>query len=341
MNKNILGIAIHGAGNVARAHAASWLKNPRVRIVSISSRRKQSAGQLADDMGVECAVRDSYDEVLGDDRVDIVDISSPNHVHAEQAVAAAEAGKHLLVEKPMVMSMDENHALRDAVAKAGVKSIVGFVLRWNPLFEIIKTQLAAGAIGELFYAEVDYWHGIGPGRGQWEWFRKKETAGSTMLLAGCHAVDALRWFVGDEVAELSAMSNNKKGFFEYDANVVVAMKFRGGIIGKTSTLFDAEMPYTFNIDLAGTDGTIRQNRIWSKKCFPGQTDWATFPTVMPDSADVHHHPFDAQIDHFVDCIVEDRESHCNVADAFHTHELCLAIDRSINEGGRVVTLPLE
>jgi predicted dehydrogenase len=62
---------------------------------------------------------------------------------------------------------------------------------------------------------------------------------------------------------------------------------------------------------------------------------------MPDSADVHHHPFDAQIDHFVDCILEDRESHCNVADAFHTHELCLAIDQSINKGGRVVTLPLE
>ena len=193
----------------------------------------------------------------------------------------------------------------------------------------------------MFYAEVDYWHGIGPDRRQFEWFRRKDTAGSTMLLGGCHALDALRWFVGAEVVELSAMSNNRKGLYEYDANVVVAMKFADGTIGKTSTLFDAEMPYAFNIDLAGTEGTMRENRLWAPKSFPGQTGWATVPTILPDSADVHHHPFDGQINHFVECILEDRESHCNVADAYHTHELCLAIDRSIALGGQVVKLPLE
>ncbi len=79
--------------------------------------------------------------------------------------------------------------------------------------------------------------------------------------------------------------------------------------------------------------------MWSKKLLPGQTGWATMPTVMPDSADVHHHPFDAEINELVDCIREGRESHCNVADAYKTHELCLAIDRSIAEGGRPVRLP--
>jgi len=336
-----LAVAIHGAGNVAHAHAMAWLKNPHVQIVSTSSRTRQSAERLAQRLGINCAIRDNYEEVLADDRVDIVNLSGPNHVHAEQGVAAARAGKHVLVEKPMALSMDENRALRDAVAEAGVKSIVSFVLRWNPLFEIIKRQLAAGTLGELFYAEVDYWHGIGPGRAQFEWFRRRELAGSAMLLAGCHALDALRWFVGDEVAELSAMSNNKKGLFEYDANVVVSMKFRGGVIAKASTLFDAEMPYHFNIDLAGTEGTIRENRIWAPRAFPGQTAWATVPTILPDSGDVHHHPFDAQINHFVQCILEDRESHCNVADAYRTHELCLAVDRSIALGGHVVKLPLE
>ena len=119
------------------------------------------------------------------------------------------------------------------------------------------------------------------------------------------------------------------------------MKSRNGIIGKTAALFDAEMPYAFNIDLAGTEGTIRDNRLWSKKLFPGQTSWTTFPTVLPDSGDVHHHPFDAEIDHFVDCIRQGQESHCNVADGYRTHELCLAIDRSIDAGGRPVALPLD
>jgi predicted dehydrogenase len=119
------------------------------------------------------------------------------------------------------------------------------------------------------------------------------------------------------------------------------LRFRGGAIGKTSVLLDSEMPYSFNIDLAGTEGTLRDNRLWSKKLLPKQTSWATLPTVMPDSGDVDHHPFDAEINHLVDCIQNDRESHCNVSDAYHTHEVCMAIDRSIAEGGQTVKLPLD
>ena len=341
MTDNKLGVAIHGAGGVAEAHAASWNKNARAAIVSVSSRRRETAQRLADRVAPSCSVTDSLDDVLRNEQVDVVNVSGPNYVHAAQAIAAAEAGKHLLIEKPMVMTMDENRALRDAVARAGVKSVVSFVLRWNPLFENLKSLLASEAVGRLFYAEVDYWHGIGPWYSGWEWAHKKQTGGSTMLLAGCHAVDALRWFVADEASEVSAFSNNTKGLYEYDANVVAMVKFRGGAIGKTSALLDAEMPYSFNIDLVGTEGALRDNRLWSKRLLPGQNDWARLPTIMPDSGDVNHHPFDAEVDHLVDCILEDRESHCNVADAYHTHELCLAIDRSIADGGRAVRLPLQ
>jgi predicted dehydrogenase len=86
--------------------------------------------------------------VLANDRVDIVNISGPNQVHTRQGVAAAKAGKHLLMEKPMCISMEENRALRDAVGEAGVKSVVSFVLRWNPLIENLKSLLAAKAIGQ-------------------------------------------------------------------------------------------------------------------------------------------------------------------------------------------------
>ncbi len=336
-----LGVAIHGAGEVAYAHAASWKRNPHVEIVSVSSRSAQSAQKLVDEFHLDCPVRDRYEDVLADKRVDIVNLSGPNHVHAQQAVAAAGVGKHVLVEKPMAITMDENRAIREAVENAGVKTIVSFVLRWNPLLETIKSLMSDGAIGELLYVEVDYWHGLGDWYGGWEWAHTVKTGGSTNLLAGCHALDALRWLSGREVVEVSAMSNNKKGLYEYDANVVAIMKLDDGSIAKSSTLFDAEIPYSFNIDLVGTEGTLRDNRIWSKRLLPGMTDWTTMPTVLPTSGDVHHHPFDAQIDHFVDCIRENRESHCNVADAYRTHELCMAIDRSLAEGGRVVSLPLQ
>jgi len=338
MRNGRLGVAIHGAGWVAGAHAASWLKNPHVEVVSISDLHVERARALAERHRLDCALRDDYDAVLGDERVDVVDVCGPSYVHAEQGIAAARAGKHVLVEKPMALSTDENRALRDAVAEAGVKSLASFVLRWNPAVETIKSLVAGGAIGELFYLEMDYWHGLGPAHHAWDLHSRKKTGGSAMLLGGCHAVDALRWLAGDEVVEVSAFSNNQKGLFEYDANVVAVMKFRSGILGKTAALFDCQMPYQFNMDLAGTEGTIRDNRVWSKKLFPGQTSWTTFPSILPDSGDVHHHPFDAEIDHFVDCIRDDRESHCNVADAYRTHALCLAIDRSIERGGERVAV---
>jgi predicted dehydrogenase len=155
-----LGVAIHGVGQVAYAHAASWLKNPKVKIVSVGSRRRESAEQLVRKLGLDATIHDDYDQMLHDDRVDIVNLSGPNFVHTPQGIAAARSGKHILMEKPMCHTMDENRALRDAVASAGVRSVVSFVLRWNPLFENLKSLLAAEAVGKLFYVEVDYWHGL-------------------------------------------------------------------------------------------------------------------------------------------------------------------------------------
>lgn len=340
MQNGKLGVAIHGVGQVAYAHAASWLKNPQVEIVWVTSRRRESAQKLADKFGLKCLVGTDFDEVLRDERVDIVNLSGPNDVHTPQGIAAAEASKHLLMEKPMCLSMDENRALRDAVARSGIKSVVSFVLRWNPLFENLRTLLSAGAIGELFYVEIDYWHGLAEWWPGFKWGRTLEAGGSTMLTGGCHAVDAIRWLSGLEIAEVSAFGNNQKGKFAYDANVVAILKFQNGAIGKTSSLFDAEMPYQFNIDLVGTEGTLRDNRVWSRRLFPGQTGWTTMQTDMPDSGAVDRHPFDAEVNHLVDCILQDRESPCSIADAYHTHEVCLAIDRSIAQNGAPVRLPL-
>jgi len=333
-------VAIHGVGDVAYAHAASWRKNPHVEIVSVSSRRPESARRLVDQFAFEATIHESFEEVLADPRVDILNLSGPNHVHAEQAIASVESGRHVLVEKPMVLTMADNRALRDAVAKAGVKSIVSFVLRWNPMIVSLKALLARSAIGPLVFAEVDYWHHLGPAYRGWDWASRRQTGGSAMLFGGCHAVDVLRYLVQQDVAEVSAFANNHRGLYEYEANVVALVRFRNGTIAKTSVLFDAEIPYTFNVDLLGTEGSLRDNRLWVPQMLPGQRQWTTFPTITPDSADVHHHPFDAQINHFVDCIRQDTESHCNVTDSYFTHELCLAIDQSVADGGRSVRLPL-
>ncbi len=113
------------------------------------------------------------------------------NLHVLQGIVAAKAGKHLLLEKPVALDLAGLRELQAAVRAAGAKTVVSFVLRWNPLFETIRALLEDGVVGRLFYGEVDYLHGIGPWYRQYEWNIKKQIGGSSLLTAGCHAVDRM------------------------------------------------------------------------------------------------------------------------------------------------------
>lgn len=331
-----LGVGIVGTGWVAGEHVRAFVQNPHTEVVAICGRDRSKAQGLAQRCGVDCAVFDVYEEMLNLANVHIVCIATPPQVHCAQAVAAAEAGKHLYLEKAMATTLEDCAKIRDAVKKAKVKSVVNFVLRWNPLFDIIKAQLNDGAIGTPFLGEVDYFHGIGPQYGQFAWNIKKDKGVSSLLSAGCHALDALRYFMGGEVAEVYqyATRGGNPDFapYEYAPTSCTMLRFADGRIGKVVSCIEAIQPYVFNINLVGDSGSIKNNLIFSKKKYPGQTTWATVPTILPDSGDVSHHPFSNEADHLVECIHRDVESHCNVADAFKTHEICFAADRSAAEG---------
>jgi predicted dehydrogenase len=247
----------------------------------------------------------------------------------------------VIVEKPIAIEPAGLKALRDAIGAAGVKSIVSFVLRWNPMFDNIRAMIDRRMIGDIFYAEVDYLHGVGPKYRIWEWMARKAYGGSALLAGGCHAVDALRWFVRDEAVEVTAYSGTSKSnpfAYEYDTNTVLLVRFAGGAIGKVACSLEVQMPYVFNVELFGDKGTIRNNKLFTTD-WPGQTGWAAVPTVEPDSGDVSHHPFRQEVDHFIECIDRGVESHANIADAYKTHEICLGADMAAAEG-RAVKLPL-
>jgi len=337
-----MGVGIVGTGWVSGEYVKAFGRNPQTEIMGIASRDRERARAKAAEHGLRHAKPHSDLRSLLDDRdIHIVAICTPHHLHAAQGIQCAQAGKHIVVEKPIALDLESLHALDSAVRKAGVRTVVSFVLRWNPLFEIIKSSLADGAIGNLYYGEVDYFHGIGPWYKQYEWNIKKQFAGSSLLTAGCHAVDGLRWFLRKRAVEVCAYTNYSPKNplrYEYEPNSVTIIKFADGVIGKVASSVECVMPYFFNILLLGDRGTIRNNQIFSRK-WPGQTGWATVPTVLPDSGDVTHHPFSGEIEHFVDCILKGRESHCNVADAVKTHEICLATEISAREG-RPVKLPL-
>lgn len=339
---HILGAAILGTGDVSGEHIRAFTRDPRTEVRAILSRDRARAQAKAAAYGLDrCRAYTDLDELLRADDIDIVSICTPHHVHAGQGVACAEAGRHLVVEKPVALTLDDLRRLDRAIADHGVRSVVSFVLRWNPLFENIRVILAQGLVGELFHAEVDYLHGLRKASQPDPWMKKRASGGSALLVGGCHAVDALRWFVGREAVEVFCYSNrspaNRFGF-EYEPNSIAVIRFDNGVTGKVATSLEHVAPYTFPIVLMGDAGTIRDNRLFTAT-WPGQNGWAAIPSILPDSAAVTHHPFDKEISHLIDCIEAGVESHCSVADAVKTHELCLAADLSAREG-RPVRLPL-
>jgi predicted dehydrogenase len=331
-----LGVAVHGLGWVSTEHIRAYMKNPATQVTALCSRRPDAARRIACDMGLgDVRIVTDYADLITDPNVQAISLCSPPNQHPAETIAAANAGKHVLIEKAAANDLPSLRAMADAVGKSGVRTVVSFVLHWNPEFMWIRSMMDKQAIGKVFYAEVDYWHNIGPQYRQYEWNVKKEIAGSVLLSAGCHAIDALRYLTGDEVVEVAAYSNKLNPDYEYDTNLVGILQMASGAIAKVSASFDVQCPYAFNIDLLGDKGAIRDNRIYAKEFFAGQTGWMETPTIRPDSGDVTHHPFEGEINHFVDCVLTGKESHVNLADAVKTHEVCLALDHAAATGKHV------
>jgi predicted dehydrogenase len=142
--------------------------------------------------------------------------------------------------------------------------------------------------------------------------------------------------MGGEIVEVMQYATHGKGVdfsdYEYPPTTATLCKFADGRVGKVTSSIECIQPYVFNINLVGSRGTIRNNRIFSKTKFPGQSTWVEVPTILPDSGDVSHHPFTGEVAHLVACIRSGQESHVSVADAFKTHAVCFAADTSGRTG---------
>src|SRR5262245_43106934 len=124
-----LGVAVTGIGWCASQHLTAFLRNPHATVVWLHARDVARARANLDTYGIalpDVRITTNFEEVLADPGVDIVSIATPNHLHADQAVAAANAGKHILLEKPTALDVEGLVRVRDAVRRAGVRTIVSF-----------------------------------------------------------------------------------------------------------------------------------------------------------------------------------------------------------------------
>ena len=149
-----VGIAIQGAGTVATGHLRAYLRNPHCQVVAIGSRTTEGAAAKAREVGLDPGTIGIYDDVgalLAHPGVDAVSICTPHTRHAVDTMAAARTGKHCLIEKPVAMNPTDLRAMAAAVEAAGVRTVCGFVLRWNPAVQAAHAMIDEGLLGDVLY----------------------------------------------------------------------------------------------------------------------------------------------------------------------------------------------
>ncbi len=334
-----LNVGIVGYGWAATAHLDA-IQN--TRLGNVSAIYSSRAAELdVSHHGGDIRLYASFDEMIADPTIDVIDITSyPSH-HKEQAIKAAEAGKHLIIEKPLAMSLEDCRAIRDAVAAAGVKSCVCFECRYSGQFVTTKKLIDDGVLGSVHYGEIDYYHGVGPWYGQFRWNVKKENGGSSLLSAGCHALDALLLCMGGEVESVTSYSTGSKseifGQYEYPTTSVNILKFTDGRVGKTASVIDCLQPYYFHTHLVGSEGSLLDDKFYSSKFGALKKDgWSQLNMALMDSGDVADHPYQVQFDAFFDAL-EKGESMplTSLEESYKTFEVIFACDQSAEEGREV------
>jgi len=330
-------VGIVGYGWAATAHIAAINACALGRVKRICSSRPLDAGELSARHG--CALQTGADlsALLADPEIQVVSICSYHRLHKEQAVAAARAGKHLILEKPMALSLADVREIEQAVRAAGVGFCLCFELRFSNQFRAIKSVLDPGSLGKLHYGEIDYYHGIGPWYREYEWITPKQACGSSLIAAGCHAMDALLLCLGDDVEEVfsygAKSAHPTYAAYEYPPTTTTLLKFKSSLIGKCASVIDCWQPYYFHTHLVGSEGSLLDNRLHSNKLHGDDRHrWKELPFQPVDSGDVSDHPYQTQFDAFFEAIDKGADMPLTgLAEAVRTHEVIFAADRSWRE----------
>ncbi len=330
-------VGVVGYGWVATAHIPAINATRLGQVTAICSSRDLNAAELSARHGGEIKVYRDLKALLAAPDIHVVSLCSRPRLHARQTIQAAAVGKHLILEKPLSLSLKDLQAVQKAVAQAGVKTCVCFECRYSSQFLATKAVLDQGLLGELHYGEVDYYHGIGPWYAQFRWNTQKDEGGSALLSAGCHALDALLLCMGSPVEEVSSYhsKSRSKTFapYEYPATSVTILKFKNGSVGKCAASIDCVQPYYFHTHLVGSEGSLLDNKFHSTKLGTDKAAWSSLAMKLLDSGDVSDHPYQTQFDAFFNALERGREMPLtSLAETAKTHEVMFAADRSAATG---------
>jgi len=192
MEMEIINIGLIGSGFIADLHAAAFEMVPEAQVVAVASPTPGHAAQFAKKRGIPHHFKD-YQDLLALDEIDVITIGAPNHLHEIITLDAAKAGKHVVCEKPLCITLDEADRMIEACRKAGVLLMYAEELCFAPKYVRAKALVDEGALGHVFRVKQSEEH-FGP---HMDWFWDVEKSGGGVLIdMGCHGIEFARWVLG-------------------------------------------------------------------------------------------------------------------------------------------------
>ena len=287
-----LNVGLIGAGFMGKAHSLAYTAMPMFFWPAPAIPVRKSIVDVTDAVAEEAAKRFGFEKstadwrrVVEDPEIDIIDIATPNHLHAEIAIAAAAAGKHIISEKPLARSGEEAKTMYDAVKNAGIVHMVAFNYRRTPAVALAKKYIDEGAIGEILNFRGTYlqdWSADPDGPLSWR-FQKNIAGSGSLGDIGTHVVDMARYLCGEitqvntqlrtwvktrplqagGVDKLGASTKDAtapRGEVDVDDEVLSLLEFENGAIGSLEATRNAHGRNNFlTFEIHGTLGSIHFN----------------------------------------------------------------------------------
>ena len=243
-NGKRLRVAQIGCGQISTAHFKSYAETELVELALVVDADPIAAQEAAAANG-NVPWTTSFDEAIASDDVDFVSIATPHHLHAPMTVAAARAGKHVLCEKPLTVTLEDADSMIFGCADFGRKLGMWMVMRYAPAAETARALIRAGAIGEIVNIRLPdvhnkvrtyYERGVGGRARPSEWRGSRKTSGGgALIMNAIHQIDVLRYITGLEVERVSAEWVNFTGLAEVEDMINVVLRYENGAIGTIDT----------------------------------------------------------------------------------------------------------
>ncbi len=325
-------VAVIGTGIMGKNAVQVWRCHPDVEVVAICSRTRDRLQKIARELNVANFYTD-YRELLQKEKVDIVHINTPDSAHLDPSLAALEAGKHVLVEKPMTVDLREADQIVEAVERTGLKYQVSFNHRWLSVYHKVYEDIQQGKLGEclLGYAKKN-----NPIKVPTEWL---PWAGSTTpaWFLSSHDIDLIRWWIGSDGAEVFATGVKnvlkEKGIDTYDA-IQAQVRFQNGFFAtfEACWIYSNVSPYTPDsyMQVIGTKGHVFMDR--KAEAIEEATQEAyVYPRTFLNYKifDRWYGALPACMYSFIDAIKEDREPYVTARDGRAVTAILDAVHRSL------------